>query len=285
MSVDALTTADGRRLIYRREGRGPTLVCQPGGPGYSSRYFGELAGLADSCTLVLVNPRGTGGSDHPPDHRSYSIEDYSADLEELRLHLDLERIDLLGHSHGGMVAIVYAAAQPERVDHLILANTIARQPSAEVTRWEKRVLDSRKEEPWYEDAMTAWTALDSGEFTNAAELAELLLREQPLHFARYEDAERAQVERLGAEMLDRAGLMLSRVSRRTFDLRPELARIQAKTLVITGDHDTSGPPAATAVSDVIPEARLVVIPECGHFAFVEAPERFRAEILALLAAS
>ena len=72
-------------------------MCHPGGPGFSSFYFGDLAGLAERCTVVLVNPRGTGGSTPPADPQAYGIEDYVADLEELRLHLDLERVRLLGH--------------------------------------------------------------------------------------------------------------------------------------------------------------------------------------------
>jgi pimeloyl-ACP methyl ester carboxylesterase len=49
-----------------------------------------------------------------------------ADLDELREHLGLERMLLLGHSHGGVVAAAYAAAHPDRVDRLVLASTLAR---------------------------------------------------------------------------------------------------------------------------------------------------------------
>jgi len=87
--MDALTTADGRRLAYSLAGSGPVLVCHPGGPGFSSRYFGDLAGLASRFTLALLNPRGTGGSDRPDDPRAYATEDYVADLDQLRSHLGL----------------------------------------------------------------------------------------------------------------------------------------------------------------------------------------------------
>ena len=82
--MDGLTTADGRRLTYRRSGSGPMLVCHPGGPGFSSRYLGDLAGLGEELELVLLDPRGTGGSDPALDPRGYAIEDYASDLEELR---------------------------------------------------------------------------------------------------------------------------------------------------------------------------------------------------------
>src|SRR5687768_4833621 len=109
----AVTLDDGRVLSYETVGDGPLLVCHPGGPGFSSRYFADLAGLADVRTLLLLDPRGTGGSSPAPDPQGYEIEDYVADLEELRRHLGLERFELLGHSHGGVVSMAYAAAHPD----------------------------------------------------------------------------------------------------------------------------------------------------------------------------
>src|SRR5262249_47580965 len=94
-AVKSFQTRDGRTLAYRRIGSGPTLVCHPGGPGFSSRYFADFAGLGDAFTLVLLNPRGTEGSDRPADPRGYAIEDYVADLDELREHLGLDRMLLL----------------------------------------------------------------------------------------------------------------------------------------------------------------------------------------------
>ena len=124
--MEGLETRDGRRLAYRRTGEGPVLVCHGGGPGFSSLYLGDLAGLGDELELVLLDPRGTGGSAKPSDPRAYAIEDYVSDLEGLPEHLGLERMQLFGHSHGGIVAIAYAARHPEQVERLILANSLAR---------------------------------------------------------------------------------------------------------------------------------------------------------------
>ena len=110
--MESFRTADGRTLSYRRDGKGPVLVCHPGGPGFSARYFGDLAGLGSAFTLVMLNPRGSEGSDRPADTRAYQTADYVSDLDELRAHLGLERMLLLGHSHGGVVAAAYAAAHP-----------------------------------------------------------------------------------------------------------------------------------------------------------------------------
>jgi aquaporin Z len=94
-------------IQYDRRGEGPLLFCHPGGPGFSGAELGDLGGLGATRTLLLLHPRGTRESG-PAD--SYALDDYVADLEELRASLGEEQIDLLGFSHGGMVAAAYAAA-------------------------------------------------------------------------------------------------------------------------------------------------------------------------------
>ena len=196
--MESFRTADGRTLAYRREGAGPLLVCHPGGPGFSSRYFGDLAGLGESFTLILLDPRGTGGSDHPAEARAYETADYVADLDELRAHLGLERMLLLGHSHGGVVAAAYAAAHPGRVEKLVLASTVARfaeeQEAAMV-----RMMETRSAEPWYADAREAIDREQGGDFAGEEELQELVKREMPFYFAHFGDEERRYVEWLGEE--------------------------------------------------------------------------------------
>src|SRR2546425_1710411 len=148
----SFTTGDGRKLTYRKLGHGPVLVCHPGGPGFSADYFGDLAALWEQFTLIMLNPRGTGASDRPRDPRAYQIDDYVDDVEELRRHLGLERMLLLGHSHGGMVAQAYAAKHPQHVHRLVLASTLPRfGPKQEAAM--QRGIDKRSNQPWASDAI------------------------------------------------------------------------------------------------------------------------------------
>jgi len=277
--TESFVTADGRLLSYEREGEGPALVCHPGGPGFSSRYFGDLAGLAASFTLLKLNPRGTDGSDRPADPRAYETADYVADLEELRDHLGAERLDLLGHSHGGVVAMAYAAEHPGRVRRLVLMSTLPRFQAEQVTAMEAAML-TKAGEPWYEDARAALEAEQTGEFDSDEALAELVLREYPFYFSRYGERERAYVATLTGEVPNRDALRLFNEEIVTvFDLRPELPRIEAQTLVITGEDDfITGPVSAGEIAAGVPGAELVLVPDCGHFLFVEARERCREEV-------
>ena len=274
-----LTTTDGRKLAYRQLGHGPVLVCHPGGPGFSSNYFGDLAGMWEDFTLVLLNPRGTGGSDRPADRRAYEIDDYAADLEELRQHLGLERMLLLGHSHGGVVAQAYAAKHPGRVRKLVLASTLARFGDKQQAAM-KVGMERRSGQPWYGDAVAALEAEQSGEFETDEKMAELVFRELPLYFARFGPVESGYLETLKTDSVNADTLRLfNQEIFQTFDMRRLHESITAPTLVITGGEDfICGPICADEITAGVPGSKQVTLGDAGHFIFVEQPEAFRSEV-------
>jgi proline iminopeptidase len=275
----SMKTADGRTLGYHTMGTGPVLVCHPGGPGFSSLYFGDLAGLWERFTLVLLNPRGTGNSGRPGDSRAYQIGDYVSDVEELRVHLGLEKLLLLGHSHGGVVAQAYAARHPGRVERLVLASTLARfgGPQQEAMR---EGMDKRSGQPWYPDAVAALEEEQEGKFSSDEEMAGLVFRELPLYFAHFGGAEAGYLDTLKTEKLNADALKLfNKEIFETFDLRPELGAISAPTLVITGEADfICGPVCAEEIAGGIAGARKVIVGDSGHMIFVEEPEEFEREV-------
>jgi proline iminopeptidase len=285
LATHRLMTADERTLAYRRVGSGPTLVCHGGGPGFSGIYLQDLGGLDRHLELILLDPRGTGGSDRPADAHAYAIEDYADDVEELREHLGLERIDLFGHSHGGVVAMDYAARCPDRVDRLILASTLARFAHEQVGAMEAGMA-AKAGEPWYDDARAALEAEQKGDFETDAELGELALREFPFYFARFGDAERAYLESLRDDVPNADTLRyFNQEIFETFDLRPQLEQITAPTLIVTGEADfITGPVCANEIEQSLRDVRKVLIPGSGHFVFVETPDAFRQAVLDFLAA-
>src|SRR4029077_1414248 len=122
----------------------------------------DLGGLGATRTLILLDPRGTAGSSEPADDSAYETSDYVADVEELREHLGVEQLDVLGHSHGGVVALAYGAAHPTRLRRLIAADSLGR-----IRADEQEVLKARHEnEPWYEDAQRALEQEDAGEYSS-----------------------------------------------------------------------------------------------------------------------
>src|SRR3954471_13329251 len=149
---------DGTRLWYDEVGSGPPLVCIPGGPGRAAAYLEDLAGLSADRTLVLLDMRATGRSEVPADPTSLRFDRLAGDVEALRAHLGQERVALLAHSAGTIVAQAWASAHPDRVALLVLVTPSGRlqgNDRADVPD----VVAARADEPWYAEAREALDAL------------------------------------------------------------------------------------------------------------------------------
>jgi len=277
--IEIVTTQDGLTLSYERRGNGPLLICHPGGPGGSAAEFEDFAGLDDVFELVLFSPRGSHGSDPADD---YALASYVADLEALRDYLGLEQFDLLGFSHGGIVAIAYAAAFGARIGRLLLVDTLAVWGDEAETAMQHGI-EARAGEPWFADAQQAIAEEQAGAFASVDELIANVQRQMPLYFHRWEGNEKAG-GRLAMDFANAEPLhYFNTVEFPNLDLRAELRSIEAPTLVVVGDDDfITGPACADAMLRELPNARLVAIPDAGHLVYVEQPEAFRAALVGFL---
>lgn len=249
----------------------PELFCHPGGPGFDGGELGDLGGLDETRTLVLIDPRGSKAP-----APSYALADYVADLEELRG--DRETIDLLGFSHGGLVAAAYAIAHPGRVRKLVLASALAAL-TPEMQAEAERVIASKAGEPWHAEAVAALAREEAGDYETPEDMAAMWNAMAPIYFWRWDERYRPFVE------VDALPVEPLKVFNATpFDLRPDLGRIAAETLVITGRDDfICGPAAAQVLADGIPQAEVVLLDEAGHMTFLEQPDAFRAAVESFLA--
>lgn len=271
--MPSLTTTDGRRLAWREAGAGSPLLVHPGGPGMSARSLGPLPELEAQRTLLLLDPRGTGESDRPADPHDYDLEAYAADIEAVRGHLDLERLDLLGHSHGGFVAMTWASQHPERVGRLVLSNTAPRFTDA-IREARIAMVSAHAGEPWFSDAVAALQAHQAGAYADDAELVALLERESRALFPSFGPEEEALVEQLAASGMNSDALrhFNERVAP-DMDLRPGLARVTAPTLVVTGTLDAFGESTAREIVDQLADPTLVVVPDGQHFIYAQRGPR------------
>jgi len=265
--VGRLRTADGRTLAWREAGSGPPLLCHPGGPGCSSAYYPELPILAAERTLIVLDPRGSGASD-PPSHRDgYDLEDYAADIEAVRDHIGVERLDLVGHSHGGFVAMTWAARYPDSVGKLVLASTAPRFTDA-IRQARAARAASHEGQPYYEDAIEARRLRAEGRYSTDAELGELYRREGVLEAPLGVDPTPVlEVLARAGDNSDALGHFNSRIAA-GMDHRPQLAGVTAPVLILTGSEDVfvSG---AYEIADALPNATLVVLPGADHFPYLE----------------
>jgi proline iminopeptidase len=283
--MPVLTTPEGRTMSYAVRGEGELLVCHPGGPGFSGDYLGELAGLARFRTLLALDPRGTGRSDPPRSPDGYALDDYVADLGRVQDHLGIDRLDLFGHSHGSLVALLYAARYPDRIGRLVLTAIGSRFHEEQVAAMHK-AMQQRSSEPWFDDALAAIQKEHEGKFRDDAELGRLLAQGLPFHFANYGKRERFLARRALKQSVHAAALRYFNTHEYfTFDVRPMLSSVTAPTLVVAGEKDfLIDPPACREVAHGIPDARLETLEGAGHLPWFERPEQFTSAVRAFLTA-
>jgi proline iminopeptidase len=258
------------KLHTERRGEGPLLVCHPGGPGFDAHELHDLGGLDRTRKLLLVDPRGSGRSGPAG---SYLLDDYVSDLEELRADLELDTFDLLGFSHGGLVAAAYAIAHPERLRRLVLASALAALTD-EMQEEAKRLIEAKAGEPWHAAATAALEREEAGDYETPEDVATIWNEMAPVYFSTWDERFRplVEVDRLPPDPL-------RSFNATPFDLRPDLHRIDAKALVITGRDDfICGPAAAAPLGDGIRGAEVVLLDDAGHFTFLEQPEAFRLAV-------
>ena len=269
--MPSFRTPDGLTLSYRLVGDGPLLVCQSGGPGRASSYLRDLGGLAR--TLLLLDSRGTGSSERPADPARLAAPYLAGDLATLRAHLGAATFDLLGHSAGAIVAQLYAAAHPATLRRLVLVTPSGRlQGRAGLDVPE--LVERRRAEPHLAAAIAAFERGESGAAT------------RPLLYGPWNDVTAAHAAGADTEM--------DPVAERNFgpaagsvDEAAVVAALRAVTapvLVVAGELDAAtGVDGARAVAESFPDARLEVLPRCGHFPWVERPAEFAALVEEFLA--
>ncbi|MEV1053461.1 alpha/beta hydrolase [Streptomyces sp. NPDC049887] len=273
---------DGTGLAYHAEGEGEPLVCLPGGPMRASAYLGDLGGLAAHRGLVRLDLRGTGDSAVPGDDATYRCDRLVDDVEALREHLGLDRADVLAHSAGGNLALLYAAAHPGRVRSLTLVTPGTRALGIEATAEDWRgAVALRRGEPWYEAGRSAWEA-----FLGGAELDDLWPDIVPFMYGRWDAAarEHAADDAHQTNPHARGGYY----AEGAFDpgaTRKALAALEVPVLVLAGEYDGGPTPArAREIAALFPHGTAAVQSGAGHYPWLDDPGAFRRTVAAFLEA-
>ncbi|ANZ40769.1 hypothetical protein BBK82_37050 [Lentzea guizhouensis] len=274
------TSFDGTQLAYREEGRGAPLLVLAGGPGRASEYLETLGGLDRHRTLVVLDNRGTGGSDEPADPFTYRRDMLVRDVEMLRRHLGLDRVDVLGHSAGAGIAMGCAADFPDRVGKLVLLTPALRSVglSPEQSDWDT-FLARRAGEPWLAAAQTALERNAAGD-----DSVENRVAASPLLYARWDERARAHARaELGqwkypvALGYNAEGAFVPGVLRRA------LTEFDHPVLVYACGEDPISPVRrCRELAELFPDATVTVHDGVGHYPWVEEPDEVSGRIAAFL---
>lgn len=270
-------SVNGFDLWYRESGQknpGPPVVVLHGGPGMSCHYFKDsLEFLATTHRLVYFDQRGSGYSEIKPElyHRifrtrvnHYTLGALIHDLEVLRRDVvQAEKIILLGHSFGGLVALGYAAEYEQHVDRMVLVSSAAVEDDLWVDfRSGLSILFNNGFPPSDPEAANQW-------FVNA--LPSILAES-------FHDPQ--AIELLEPGYASFATAMAVRKSTAALDLLPALKGVNVPTLVAYGAAE----PASTAegyqvqIDELLPNSKRVRFERSGHWSFLEERERFASVV-------
>ncbi len=234
--------------------------------GYAET-FGLLAqALQPDFRVIAFDQRGRGQSDWDPLHR-YDTVTYVADLLAVVDQLGLAQFDLLGHSMGGINALVFAARQPERVRRLVIedAGPGAFENSAGAVRVQQELAAAPEH-------FASWCA--------AADYMRAL---------RPSVTEEARQQRLQSMLKalpdgglgwrhDHVGIRNTRLNpdpSRQIDLHTCVPLVQAPTLVLRGGRsDYLQPAMAQAMCATNPKMRCIEVPDAGHYIHDDQPDLF-----------
>ncbi|MEA2154053.1 MAG: 3-oxoadipate enol-lactonase [Solirubrobacteraceae bacterium] len=217
----------------------------------------QVPALAESLRVVRFDHRGHGRSPVPPG--PYEIADLAGDVLALMARLGVQRAHWCGLSLGAMVGLWLAANAPEHVDRLVVMCTSAHMAPA--SAWAQR----------------AAAVLDAG--TTAAVADRIVDRWlTPAHAAAHPEERRRLRDMLVSMPPDGYAACCGAIER--MDLRDDLPRIAAPTLVIAGAGDLATPPEhQRLIAGAIPGARLEVVADAAHIAAVQQPQTVNRLIL------
>jgi 3-oxoadipate enol-lactonase/4-carboxymuconolactone decarboxylase len=254
-------TLDGIRHYYRLEGADgrPVLVLSHSIGTDHGMWQPQMADLLRHFQVLRYDTRGHGGSDSSPSE--YSIEQFGRDAVGLVDHLGVTRFAWCGLSMGGAIGQWVALNAPNRVTHLVLANTAFR--FGDRTMWGKRIKSVQ------EGGMAAVLDLVLGRF----------FAEKTRQSANpYVSSIRSVF--LGTNPVGYLGCC---AALRDFDNEKNLSNIAVPTLIITGDHDVSTPWEGNSeiLAREIPDAKVVRLP-AAHLSNLEQPRSFTAALLGFL---
>jgi proline iminopeptidase len=281
----------GGVMIYTVSfGRGAPVVVVHGGPGASHDYFlPYLLPLARHNRLVFVDERGSGKSEKLEDASRYTVEAMAQDVEAIRRTLALGKINLLGHSYGGVLAQAYAFRYPGNLSHLVLCSTF------HSTRAMNEVFRRMKEKMSPElrtriDAMEAKGLYGHGKdyekhrYTSDYMIAAWGEGYFPYIYQNRPDPNHDPVANgnmswdLYREMWGSHGEFVIDGNLVSVEYADRLGTIKVPTLITVGDHDECDPSLSRDMNVRIPGSKLVVLPNSGHMTFVDQPGMFNKAV-------
>jgi 3-oxoadipate enol-lactonase len=257
------TASDGARIYYEHCGSGPAIVFVHGLGGNHAVWFQQVADFAADHTVVTLSQRGFAPSGG--DQKTYDVDQLVRDVEAVLEATGVGRAVMVGQSMGGWTALAMTLRHPERVEALVLADTLGGIHDDEIAAHMREVgreAAQLRTEPPPVGVHPALAASFSRDQRALGYLYQTLSS-----FG--SPAPDAIVKQLGA----------ARVTPAT------LGKLRLPTLFVVGtEDDLFPPPLVRKAAAYIEGARVVEIPGTGHSPYFEKPDAWNAAVREFLAA-
>lgn len=276
---EGYATVPGGKVYWRKfgSGRKTPLLTLHGGPGSSHNYLLPLQALADERPVIFYDQLGCGRADAPEEESVYSIQRSVDEVDAVRAALGLDRVVLLGHSWGALLAVEYLCQGRGRgVDRLILSGAMASIP--QVMAGFDRLFASMPD-GWGNKIHS----LEKAGKTATPEYADLVQKfydtfvlrvpPSPEVLATLEALSKSPAYRVlnGPNEFTIVGKI------KDWDRRKDLKAITQKTLITTGEFDEIILECHETLRDgVAGKARLAVMTGCSHLTMNEKPGQYNA---------
>lgn len=252
-------------------GAGPPLVLLHGFTGSGANWRQRAAVYSAQFRTIAVDFLGHGQSDSPADPARYRMERCVEDLLSIIDQVGLARINLLGYSMGGRVALHFAAAHPARVRALIVESASPGLADP-VERAARRQSDEALADFIEREGLAA--------FVERWENLPLFASQ-----ARWPVARRAELrtQRLQNNPLGLANALRGLGTGVQSPLWEHLSSLHVPTLLIAGELDSKFTAIARSMAQTLPRSQLSIVPDAGHTVHLEQPAAFDQRVLEFLA--
>ncbi|WP_121354468.1 alpha/beta fold hydrolase [Flavisolibacter nicotianae] len=273
-------TVNGARLWVVTVGKGDPLILISGGPGGAHVGLRRFDTLASHYMLIYFDAFGRGKSDTAKNVKDYTIERDIEDIEGLRTALHLDKINVLGHSYGGVVAQGYAVKYPQHVKHLVLANTFH-----SFVMWQENDDNSNHEiKTNYPEVWDSLTRIREKGAVSSDALHQEIYGQVPYGFLYAYNPDNfrsrgakpypnAMNTKLYYQMVGKDGDFIVGNDIGNFDFRQQLKNLPMPVLIYGGRYDrVAVPRMMVKYKDYCPQARFVMFEHSGHNPQVEEPQ-------------
>jgi pimeloyl-ACP methyl ester carboxylesterase len=248
-------TIGGAKISFADRGEGEALLLVHGWIGSGALWNLMAPWLSERFRVIVPDLPGHADSGIPKGF-PFTLDGFSDFLEDLRLSLELPSLNLVGHSMGGCIAIRYACRFPQRVGRLVLIDTPGRI----------KALNRQARLPFLEQLLSLMHR------TWWPRIAALMIKSSVRHPDRLppDFLEGAVVQ---ASLLRKEALVGTTRLIRGLDLDGDIAGLEVPVMLIHGENDQSVKPTeAYRLRDAVKDARLHVVPDCGHCPNYEYPD-------------